>query len=157
MDPPATYKSYLLRLWTATHDGEPVWQASLQSISSGYRHGLADMESLFTYLKVLGGGGTIAWYENDGLGNFTTNTITTSDVNVWCVFAADMDGDGDMDVISASESYSNDSITWYENDGLGNFTPYTITTPSARSYRVFAADRVIGVAWAKLSDLIPGL
>jgi hypothetical protein len=56
MDPPSNYKSYILRLWTATHGGEPVWQASLQSISTGQRHGFADLGSLFTYLKVLGGG-----------------------------------------------------------------------------------------------------
>jgi len=50
MDPPSTYRSYILRLWKATHDGEPVWQASLQSTATGQRHGFADMESLFTYL-----------------------------------------------------------------------------------------------------------
>ena len=31
------------------------------------------------------------------------------------VFAADVDGDGDMDVLSASQY--DDKIAWYENDG----------------------------------------
>jgi len=107
-----------------------------QSVFAADMDGDGDMDALSASYD----NGTIAWYENDGLGNFTTNTITTSDVRVWSVFAADMDGDGDMDVISAAERYNDDSITWYENDGGQNFTPYTITTPSARSFRVFAAD-----------------
>ena len=32
------------------------------------------------------------------------------------VFAADVDGDGDIDVLSASR-YDDDTIAWYENDG----------------------------------------
>ena len=50
MDPPATYKSYLLRMWTATQDGEPVWLASLQNTATGQRLGFPNLESLFDYL-----------------------------------------------------------------------------------------------------------
>ncbi|MBD3411317.1 MAG: hypothetical protein GF419_14070, partial [Ignavibacteriales bacterium] len=35
------------------------------------------------------------------------------------VHAADLDGDGDLDVLSAS--YIDDKIAWYRNDGSGNF------------------------------------
>jgi len=56
MDPPATYKSYLLRLWTATYDGEPVWLASLQNTATGQRRGFSDLESLFAYLAAPAGG-----------------------------------------------------------------------------------------------------
>jgi len=45
---------------------------------------------------------TIAWYENDGSQNFTTHPITTSADGARSVYAADVDGDGDMDVLSAS-------------------------------------------------------
>lgn len=57
----------------------------------------------------------IAWYENtDGLGNFSTQqVITTSAVSAHSVFAADLDNDGDMDVLSASQN--DDKIAWYEN------------------------------------------
>ena len=38
------------------------------------------------------------------------------------VVLADMDGDGDLDVLSAS--YFDDKIAWYENtDGAGNLVP----------------------------------
>ena len=40
------------------------------------------------------------------------------------MFAADVDGDGDMDVLSAS--YNDDKIAWYENDGSQNFTAHII-------------------------------
>ena len=36
------------------------------------------------------------------------------------VGAADIDGDGDMDIISASST--DDTIAWYENDGAANPT-----------------------------------
>ena len=37
---------------------------------------------------------------------------------VHIVFAADMDGDGDMDIISAS--INDDTIAWYENNGAAD-------------------------------------
>ena len=40
------------------------------------------------------------------------------------VFAADVDGDGDLDVLSAS--LGDDKIAWYENDGNQNFTAHII-------------------------------
>ena len=45
------------------------------------------------------------------------------------VFAADIDNDGDMDVLSAS--YNDDKIAWYENNGAADpsFTANTILPP----------------------------
>ena len=68
----------------------------------------------------------IAWYENDGSEAFTARTITTSADGARSVFAADVDGDGDMDVLSAS--VTDDKIAWYENDGSEYSPPHTITT-----------------------------
>jgi hypothetical protein len=56
----------------------------------------------------------------------------------WSVFAADMDGDGDLDVLSASEY--DDKIAWYENDGQQNFTSHTITTDAGDAQSVYAVD-----------------
>merc|ERR1712086_658400 len=85
---------------------------------------------------------TIAWYENDGnvIPTFTAADIATSADGAWSVFAADMDGDGDMDIVSAS--YSDDTIAWYENDGNANptWTAADIATSADRAVSVFAAD-----------------
>jgi hypothetical protein len=68
----------------------------------------------------------IAWYENNGSGNFgTQQIITTAADGAQSVYAADLDNDGDIDVLSAS--YDN-KIAWYENDGSGNFGTQQIIT-----------------------------
>ncbi len=46
----------------------------------------------------------IAWYANDGTGNFGSQTIiSTQALCANSVYAADLDGDGDTDVLSASQ------------------------------------------------------
>ena len=43
----------------------------------------------------------IAWYENDGMGNFgAQQIITTAVIYATSVYASDLDGDGDIDVLS---------------------------------------------------------
>jgi len=54
------------------------------------------------------------------------------------VYAKDVDGDGDMDVLSTS--YVDAKIAWYENDGNENFSFHTITTNSSGARSVFAID-----------------
>jgi hypothetical protein len=85
---------------------------------------------------------TIAWHENDGSSDpvFTSSDISTNAVGAWSVFAADMDNDGDMDIISAS--YDDDTISWYENDGASNpsFTTRQITNIADGVWSIFAAD-----------------
>ena len=73
---------------------------------------------------------TIAWYENDGAANptFTAADISTTADSARDVEVADIDGDGDLDIVSAS--YNDDTIAWYENDGAANpsFTAADIAT-----------------------------
>ncbi|CAM3887211.1 MULTISPECIES: FG-GAP-like repeat-containing protein [Flavobacterium] len=82
----------------------------------------------------------IAWYANDGSGNFGAQQIITTSVDeAWEVYAADLDNDGDMDVISASAG--DDRIAWYENDGSGNFgSQQTITTHANLVRRIAVSD-----------------
>ena len=73
----------------------------------------------------------IAWYENeegDGT-SWTARTIASAADGARSVFAADVDGDGDIDVLSASSG--DDEIAWYENV-LGDGMSWT-RTPSRRS------------------------
>jgi len=74
----------------------------------------------------LPGGNEIAWYENDGIENFTFRLIATSAEGGESVFAIDVDGDGDIDVLSAS--VFDNKIAWYENDGNEFFTAHDITS-----------------------------
>jgi len=84
----------------------------------------------------------IAWYENtDGLGTFgPQQVIFAGALGAWSVFAADVDGDGDVDVLSAS--LFDDTVAWYENtDGMGTFGPQRpISTVVEAAISVFAAD-----------------
>ena len=52
----------------------------------------------------------IAWYENDGSESFTEHSISTSADAAKYVYAADVDADGDIDVLSASSN--DDKIAW---------------------------------------------
>ena len=63
---------------------------------------------------------TIAWYENNGAADptWTAADIATSADGARSVYAADMDGDGDMDIVSAS--MSDNTIAWYENNGAAD-------------------------------------
>jgi len=67
------------------------------------------------------GSGEIAWYENDGSGRFGSPQVisTVLDGGSYYVRAADLDGDGDLDALSASRA--DGQIIWYENDGTGRF------------------------------------
>ena len=86
----------------------------------------------------------VRWYENDGSGNFTTpdsSLISTAGDDVRSVYAADFDGDGDIDVLAGS--FTDNAVRWYENDGSGIFsTPSSsvISTASNGVRSVYAAD-----------------
>ncbi|KAK3265608.1 hypothetical protein CYMTET_25722 [Cymbomonas tetramitiformis] len=84
----------------------------------------------------------IAWYANDGSGGFGSQQLVISTVanNPLSVFVADVDGDGDMDLLSAS--FVDDKIAWYANDGSGGFgsQQLVISTLADNARSVYAAD-----------------
>ena len=82
----------------------------------------------------------IAWYENEGGGQFgPQQVIMRAADGPESVHAADLDGDGDPDVLSASRD--NGKIVWHENEGGGRFGPQqVITTAANEAASVYAAD-----------------
>ena len=88
----------------------------------------------------------VAWYENlsvqDGEISFAPQRIITTQARrAQAVQVADLDGDGDLDVLSAS--YQDNKIAWYENlDGAGGFGAQQIIT-----------NRVVGAVHVHTADL----
>ena len=85
----------------------------------------------------LGGGvGQVVWLENESNLAFTEHIIAS--INNPYVSAADLDSDGDEDVIVWSPFLQ--EIHWWENDGYQNFTGHMILDSSAPPVSVVAAD-----------------
>ncbi|MEM1319557.1 MAG: T9SS type A sorting domain-containing protein [Bacteroidota bacterium] len=93
-------------------------------------------------ISAASGGHTIAWYENlDGKGTFgQQRPIAKNILFAWGLAAADLDGDGDVDVLSTSSR--NPGLAWYENlDGKGTFGPVRKFGASGSvNYSVHVAD-----------------
>ena len=74
-----------------------------------------------------------------GQGFGLQEVISTTTNGASCVFAADLDGDGDADALSASSA--DDMVAWYENLGDGDFgARQVITTVADHVNSVFAVD-----------------
>jgi hypothetical protein len=74
------------------------------------------------------GDNTVAWYENDGATppTFGVRLITTAAREARAVHAADLDGDGDLDVLTASRE--DNRITWYPNRTIHRTAIYNSST-----------------------------
>ena len=81
----------------------------------------------------------ISWYENDGQGNYVTQHLVASDtVSSWYVRPADLDNDGDIDVVASSFVAP---IVWYEQQNDGTFSQAkVISTAPEASYGLDVAD-----------------
>ena len=89
-------------------------------------------------------GNDISWWENEGTPNNSswTEYLVDGDFGgVRSVYATDMDGDGDVDILGAGEN--NNDISWWENDGdpkQNNWTEYTIDASFNGAFSVYATD-----------------
>ena len=102
----------------------------------------------------------IAWWENtDGTGlNWTKRIVDDSFWGANSVYSADVDGDGDADIVGAAK-FAND-ITWWENlDGTGtNWIEYTVDGDFGHAYSVHATDvdgdgsiDILGTGYSKIA------
>lgn len=92
-------------------------------------------------LAASAGDGKIAWYKNtDGYGTFSEQkVITTNAPGVQTIAVADVDGDGDYDVLSASNRKG--KIAWYENlDDQEGFSDQKVITSQGNYSALHVAD-----------------
>ncbi len=68
-------------------------------------------------LIVTGEGGTdhIYWFENNGMGIFTQHILASNQPHFRSISSADMDQDGDIDILATHNIYNDGSIIWFEN------------------------------------------
>ncbi len=98
----------------------------------------------------------IVWWENlDGVGHaWTKHTVDPSFSYAWWTVAADIDDDGDCDIVGAA--YSAGDVCWWENSGDGSaWTKRFICATFPQALNVRAADLdgdgdldVLGAAYA---------
>ncbi|QDV13542.1 Bifunctional hemolysin/adenylate cyclase precursor [Rosistilla oblonga] len=69
---------------------------------------------------------------------FTRHNITTNADGATSVSTADVDGDGDIDVLTTS--HGDNTVAWYENDGSGNFTRHAVSTTAGGPTSISTAD-----------------
>ncbi|KAH8043923.1 hypothetical protein JL722_14945 [Aureococcus anophagefferens] len=94
---------------------------------------------------------TVAWYENDGSQSFTERALTTTAAGAAWVNAADLDSDGDVDLLSrrspatpspgANGCVANPSPTPRPTAATGaSFAERVVSTLADEAYAVFAVD-----------------
>ena len=93
------------------------------------------------------GDGNVYWFENDWDSNdpmrtpsFRAHLVSGGLNNASCVYAADLDGDGDTDVVGSSRD--DNAVYWFEqSQGVTPiFSPRTVSQVVSRPLSVFAID-----------------
>ncbi len=75
----------------------------------------------------------VSWWANDGTGVFGAEQVIVNNFwNARNAKGADVDGDGDMDVVAAADGLN--QISWFENDGNQNFTEHIVTNTFTYAY-----------------------
>jgi hypothetical protein len=104
---------------------------------------------------------SVLWFENDGTpadGGWTSHTVTSAVAGVFTVFPGDINGDGDVDIVSTG--HGDDKVSWHENDGSptdGGWTTRTVfdwsgTNPHAVSAADLDGDGDVDVLGGAQSD-----
>jgi hypothetical protein len=134
-------------VWYMNGGGVPVvWTSYVVSVTAVSARSVyaadVDGDGLVDVLSASSLDGKIAWYKNGGGSPvvWTPYTITTTALGAYSVFGTDVDGDGRLDVLSASSA--DDRIVWYKNGGGSPvvWTLHTITTTANKAVSVYAAD-----------------
>jgi len=85
-----------------------------QSVYTADLDGDGDQDVVYAS-SVRGGGSKIAWHRNTEEGFADQNIITNTIRGARSVYASDLDGDGDQDLLAAFHELGRGQVTWYEN------------------------------------------
>ncbi|HRW99865.1 MAG TPA: FG-GAP-like repeat-containing protein, partial [Cyclobacteriaceae bacterium] len=98
-------------------------------------------------------GTELSWLENDGGGGFSSHTIENA-LTQMMVHAADMDLDGDLDVVASSWPPS--KLAWYENTFAGPVCAVAPTADAGADQLICASDNAVlnGVLGGSASSAI---
>jgi len=95
----------------------------------------------------------LAWFENNGTGSFTQHTLISNANCGWRVNAADVDSDGDSDLLFTD--WTGSSLYWFENDGSMSFSSHLVDGSLSGAHEVWGLDLdadgdcdLIGTEWA---------
>lgn len=80
---------------------------------------------------------SLVWFKNDGHANYSGPMLIGIADNFREVFAADIDGDDDMDVLAAAKN--DKAVVWFKNDGNQNFEGPLFIDNEAEHIRFVAA------------------
>ncbi|WP_165440551.1 cadherin domain-containing protein [Rubripirellula amarantea] len=97
-----------------------------------------DSDGDLDLVAAIEGDDEVAWYENDGTGGFTRQTVAAGISAPIGVAAGDIDNDGDVDLFSVNHYSGNLRI--HENTGNGQFNTSIISTPLTLARHVEVAD-----------------
>ena len=96
------------------------------------------------YMDVVFAAGQVSYALNDGLGGFLPAQTIISTLGADVLKLTDLNGDGYKDILFLVFDFWGSFTTiigWYQNDGLGNFAPYTtISTIDGYGYSILATD-----------------
>jgi hypothetical protein len=139
--------SYELQVAELEGDVSSATPAEITATSYEYPTNLADNDSIYWRVRAVNAAEiTGPWSETAQL-TFKPPFVSTSKAEqsvapdffgAQGVYATDIDGDGDTDVVAAS--FPGNQIIWWENDGSGAFTAHVVTENFSGASNVHAAD-----------------
>jgi hypothetical protein len=138
-DPTGTYWSSCQETWYSDGLTAPVRTDAGDLNGDGYTDIIVADIGILWPSDEPAGSVVVLWGSQDGIR--TNQTIISGIGRTVCAEAADLDGDGDLDLTLCEFGHQNGSVSWLENDGDGNWTQHVIEArPGAIHAMPFDAD-----------------
>lgn len=84
--------------------------------------------------------GPVTWWANNGNGSsWTKHALEQAFDAAWAVYAADLDGDGDPDILAGGDVGDSGAVVWWQNNGQ-SWTKHVINADFSGARSVHAAD-----------------